>query len=69
MGFPTFAILAGVFEMVARGGAGVVLVPILGYTGVCMGGPLAWILADSFLIPAFFHSYGVLKKHLGEKEQ
>ncbi len=68
MGFPTFAILAGVFEMVARGGAGVLLVPILGFTGVCMGGPLAWILADSFLIPAFFHSYGVLKKHLDRGE-
>lgn len=55
MGFPTFAILAGVFEMVARAIAGFVLVPILGYIGVCLGNPIAWVFADIFLIPAFFH--------------
>ncbi len=55
MGFPTFAILAGVFEMVARTAAGIWLIPLWGYFGACIGGPLAWILADVFLIPAYFH--------------
>lgn len=55
MGFANFAILAGVFEMIARSVAGILLVPVLGYTGVCLGGPLAWILADAFLIPAYFY--------------
>ncbi len=64
MGFPTFAILAGVFEMVARTLAGFVLVPILGFTGVCLGNPIAWILADVFLIPAYFHVKKVLEKRL-----
>ena len=55
MGFPTFAILAGVFEMIARGIAGLVLVPMFGFTGVAMGSPTAWVFADAFLIPAYFY--------------
>jgi Na+-driven multidrug efflux pump len=62
MGFPTFAILAGVLEMVARTIAGFVLVPLLGFVGVCLGSPIAWIFADAFLIPAFFHVRKVLYK-------
>jgi len=54
MGFPTFAILAGVLEMAARSLAAVVLVPVMGYAGVCLGNPAAWLFADAFLIPAFF---------------
>ena len=59
VGFPRFAILAGVFEMIARALAGMVLVPALGFLGACLGSPIAWILADAFLIPAYFH---VIKK-------
>lgn len=55
IGFPTFAILAGVCEMVARIAAAVILVPLLGFQGICMASPLAWIAADLFLIPAFIH--------------
>ena len=60
MGFPKFAILAGVLEMIARAFVGFVLVPIWGFTGVCLGSPIAWILADAFLIPAYFHVSKVL---------
>lgn len=55
MGFSTFAILAGVFEMAARTLAGLVLVPNFGFTGACFANPLAWIFADIFLIPAYIH--------------
>lgn len=55
MGFSGFAILAGVFEMVARTLAGVFLVPKFGFTGACFASPLAWIFADIFLIPAYIH--------------
>ena len=61
MGFASFAILAGVLEMVARSLAGFVLVPMIGFTGVCLGSPSAWIFADAFLIPAYFHVKKVLK--------
>ncbi len=55
MGYSPFAILAGVCEMVARALAGLLLVPILGFTGACFASPLAWIFADAFLIPAYLH--------------
>jgi putative MATE family efflux protein len=62
MGFPTFAILAGVLEMAARVIAALVLVPLLGFLGVCFGSPIAWVFADAFLIPAFYHVRKVLYK-------
>lgn len=64
MGFPRFAILAGVFEMVARALSGVLLVPFMGFAGASLGGPIAWIFADAFLIPAYFHVSKVLRKRL-----
>lgn len=69
MGFPTFAILAGVFEMAARTLAGLVLVPLFGFTGVALGSPTAWILADAFLIPAYFHVRKVLAKRLAGQQR
>lgn len=55
MGFGVLAIMAGVCEMVARSLAGTLLVPAFGFIGVCFASPLAWIFADAFLIPAYFH--------------
>lgn len=54
MGFSSLAIIAGVMEMIARGIARMLLVPAFGYLGACYSSPLAWLLADAFLIPAFF---------------
>ena len=59
LGFSTFAILAGVAEMFARAISGFVLVPLFGYLFVILASPLAWVFADSFLIPAYLH---VMKK-------
>lgn len=55
MGFSTFAILAGVFEMIARSLVGLALVPRVGFIGVCFSNPLAWISATAFLVPAYRH--------------
>ncbi len=55
LGFSKLAVLAGVFEMVARGVFGLCLVPWLGFDAVCFANPAAWILADVFLFPAYFH--------------
>ena len=68
MGFPRFAVLAGVFEMVARSFAGFVLVPVLGFKAACFGNPFAWIMADLFLIPAYFHVTKQLKQMFAAKE-
>lgn len=54
MGFSGFAVIAGALEMAARSFTGVFLVPAFGFMGVMMGSPLAWLLADAFLIPAYF---------------
>ena len=62
MGFSGLAILAGVCEMVARGLVGFVFVPWLGYIASCFASPLAWIFADAFLIPCFYHCLKKLKK-------
>lgn len=66
VGFGTFAILAGVFEMVARTIGGLVLVPAFGFTGACFASPLAWLFADAFLIPAYIHVRRKLEKMMGE---
>lgn len=65
LGFSAFAILAGVAEMVARAAAGFVLVPLFGYICVILASPLAWLFADAFLIPAYFHVMKKLRGQLG----
>lgn len=59
MGYSKFAILAGVCEMAARTLIGFAFVPVFGFPAACFASPAAWIFADLFLFPAYFH---VLKK-------
>ena len=54
MGYSGLAVLAGVCEMTARALVGFAGVPRFGYTAACFASPLAWLMADAFLIPAFF---------------
>lgn len=65
MGFSKLAVLAGVFEMVARALVGFLLVPKFGFPAACFASPVAWILADVFLFPAYFHVFKKMKKMLG----
>jgi Na+-driven multidrug efflux pump len=67
MGYSAFAIIAGVMEMIARILGGVILVPLIGYTGACLASPLAWVFADIFLIPAFFYCKKRITKKLSIK--
>lgn len=62
MGFPIFAILAGVMEMIARTLAAFLLVPTLGFFGAALASPIAWLMADAFLVPAFFYVYRKLEQ-------
>lgn len=64
VGFSQFAIIAGVLEMVARTAAGLFIIPRFEFLGACVASPLAWILADMFLVPAFF----VVLKKLGKMQ-
>lgn len=54
MGFSKTAILAGAFELIGRAVIGIIFVPIFGFPAACFASPLAWVLADAFLIPAYF---------------
>ena len=62
MGFSPFAILAGVLEMAARTGVGLLLVPVFGYTAACFASPAAWLCADLFLVPASVFCIGRLRR-------
>ncbi|MEY8338915.1 MATE family efflux transporter [Lachnospiraceae bacterium 62-35] len=53
MGYSLLAIVAGICEMVGRAFVGFMLAPVFGYVVICFASPLAWLLADAFLIPAF----------------
>lgn len=55
MGFSQAAILAGAMELAARSLLGMFLVPLFGFPAVCVANPAAWIAADLFLVPAYFH--------------
>ncbi len=67
MGFSRLAVFAGAFEMLARGLAGFILVPVFGFPAVCLANPLAWIFADLFLIPAFFYVRKKTRKLMGNE--
>lgn len=65
MGYSKFAILAGVCEMVARTLVGFAFVPLFGFMAACFASPVAWIFADAFLFPAYFHVFKKTQKILG----
>lgn len=64
MGYSKFAILAGVCEMVARTLVGFGFVPLFGFPAACFASPVAWIFADAFLFPAYFHVFKKTKRML-----
>ncbi len=64
MGFSQIAVYAGVSELVARGVVALCLVPHFGYDAVCFANPVAWVLADMFLIPAFFVCFNNIQKRM-----
>lgn len=65
MGSSQIALYAGVFELVARGVVAICFVPTFGYDAVCFANPAAWVLADCFLIPAFFACFNIVKRKIG----
>ena len=64
LGYSKFAILAGVCEMVARTLVGFGFVPLFGFPAACFASPVAWIFADAFLFPAYFHVFKKTKRML-----
>ena len=54
MGFSRLSLLAGLLEMIARTAVSVWAVPAFGFPAACLASPLAWVLANCFLIPGVF---------------
>ena len=50
LGYSRVTMLAGVSEMIARGGVAFLLVPFFGFNAICFANPLAWLSADILLI-------------------
>ncbi len=65
LGYSNLSMMSGVMEMIARCGVSLWIIPAFAWNGMCFGDPVAWIMADIFLIPAFIWLY----RHLGKKMQ
>jgi len=61
LGFTRLAMWSGVSELIARALVSLLVVPSLGFLGVCIGDPAAWVAANLFLLPAFYRVYHRLK--------
>lgn len=64
LGYSNLSMMSGVMEMIARCGVSLWLVPAFMWTGVCYGDPMAWVMADMFLLPAFWWLFKHLKKRI-----
>ena len=64
MGYTRVAMIAGMFEMVARTAVALLLVPALGFTGACFANPAAWVMADVFLIPCYQRIMSTLRRQM-----
>ena len=53
---------AGLLELVGRAAVALAFVPVFGYSAACYASPIAWILADLFLIPGSILCVKTLEK-------
>ncbi len=54
LGYSAFAMLAGVAELLARGGMAMLCHGEHGFLIACLANPVAWLAATVFLVPAYF---------------
>ncbi len=62
LGYSMLAMVAGFFELVARGAFGLYVVPKYGFFAVCFANPAAWIAADILLLPAYAYIMKTFRK-------
>jgi len=63
IGRSALTMVAGVTELAGRSLTAFIFVKYIGYTGVCLSNPVAWVAADVFLLAA----YSVILRKLGGK--
>ena len=64
LGYSNLSLMSGIMEIIARCGVSLWLVPVFAWIGVCYADPIAWIMADIFLIPAYIWLIKRLKEQL-----
>ena len=64
LGYSAPAFFSGVFEMIARTGMAIFVIPEFGYQAACYTDVTAWITATLFLIPLFIYVMRSLEKKL-----
>ncbi|MCH3994630.1 MAG: MATE family efflux transporter [Prevotella sp.] len=69
LGYSNLSMMSGVMEMIARCIVSIWMVPALKFLGVCYGDPVAWCMADMFLIPGYIWLYHHLKKKMALEKQ
>jgi Na+-driven multidrug efflux pump len=62
LGYGLLPMLGGIFELFARGLVIVLLTKPLGYVGICLANPVAWISALIPIIPAYYYRIGKLSR-------
>lgn len=66
LGYGLLPMMAGVAELIGRGVVAVIAGAKRSYTGVCMAGPAAWVLAGGLLIAMYYFIMNVnMKKMFG----
>ncbi len=68
LGHSALSMIAGIMELIGRAGATLILVKVIGFTGVALSAPLAWMLAIAFLIPAYHIIVNRLAKIIKHRE-
>ena len=68
LGYGVLPMSAGILELVARVFAALCMVTAMGYTGVCLASPVAWLAADALLISACVYAMYSLPKRIGVPE-
>lgn len=66
LGYSMLPMTAGITELAARVFAARILVAAIGFTGVCLAGPAAWLAADVLLIITALVKLPKLKKELAQ---
>ena len=69
LGFSGRAVFSGVMEMLARCMVGLGLVPMLGYTAICIADAAAWIAADLYIFPMCLITLRKVRRILKQEEE
>lgn len=68
MGFGLVPMMGGLFELIARFVVVMVIVGPLGYRGVCMADPAAWLAALIPIVPFYFYQINKMGSHFRQNQ-